>query len=456
MLEASGLRAGRPGDSDADSDTDADSDVDGDGDADSDGDGDSDTEVDVDADSDADVDRDSDADVDETCIDGELECQGDRLMRCAAGVFVEERRCLLGCNVVDARCYGLDPSNLDGSNLDVASGDLVISGEVLFDTGPCVEDAFGPSPPHVAVSTSRAGRSVCVIAASSISVESAGVLRFIGHRPAFLLSTGPIDVSGRIVASAVGSEPGPGGRRPATRSTSPSPCDGEVPPCTEADAHDAGGGGAGHGAVGGAGGRICGGEGGAVRGVVELDPLTGGCGGAEGQLGDGYGQGAGGAGGGELQISSASSIAVATSGRVTVGGGGGGGAEQWSSGGGGGAGGGILIEAPEIRVAGRIAANGGGGGGGSYGLNGEDGRDDDVRAVGGASTSDTGAPGGRGGAGATPGGEPGEGGTYYNGGGGGGAAGRVRINTATGAATITGAVSPSTADTFTEGVVRAR
>jgi hypothetical protein len=143
-------------------------------------------------------------------------------------------------------------------------------------------------------------------------------------------------------------------------------------------------------------------------------------------------------------------ILVEASGRILASGGGGGGAGYEAAGGGGGSGGGVLLEAPSVTVRGVIAANGGGGGAGNGGESGSDGLPSDEHAPGGP---DPGAYAERGGSGSaahevdgeTP---PSD---RYNGGGGGGGAGRVRCNTASGIAEVTGLVSPATSDTFSVG-----
>jgi hypothetical protein len=113
---------------------------------------------------------------------------------------------------------------------------------------------------------------------------------------------------------------------------------------------------------------------------------------------------------------------------------------------GGGSGGAILIESEVVTIAGTIAVNGGGGGSGAgsgagAGKNGDDGHDSDATPASGGVPSAT-DHGGNGAAGDTPDGDDGLSSTGESGAEGGGV-GRVRINTASGLATVSGLVTPS-------------
>ena len=189
-----------------------------------------------------------------------------------------------------------------------------------------------------------------------------------------------------------------------------------------------GGGGGGYGAGGGTGGNS-GGAGGIGYGNATITSLVGGSGG-----GGGHNSGhVGGGGGGAIQLVSNTSF-VFNAGGINAGGCGGHSTagDGNGGGGGGGAGGAILLEAPTVRVSGALAVNGGAGGG-----NNTDGGDGSLDRTP-ASNADG---GGTGGAGGTPGGAPGA-----SGGGGGGGTGRLRINTRSGQATVTGTLSPSFTD----------
>jgi hypothetical protein len=145
--------------------------------------------------------------------------------------------------------------------------------------------------------------------------------------------------------------------------------------------------------------------------------------------------GAGGGGGGALQISAAMAITVGPSGVLKASGGGGaGGLSAPRGGGGGGSGGEIVLEAPELTIAGVIAANGGGGGGGGgnagggcipcAATDGKDGNASTVPAAAGAGGIPQGSTGGAGGIVPAPAAAPG---ANFNSKGGGGGAGVGRI-----------------------------
>ncbi len=173
-----------------------------------------------------------------------------------------------------------------------------------------------------------------------------------------------------------------------------------------------GGGGGGLAGSGGAGSGSV--RGGAASGDETLVPLLHGSGG-----GGGY-EGAGGRGGRGIQISSLLRIRASAQSLIDVRGSGG-----QSGGGGGGAGGAVLLEAPEVELAGRIVANGGGGG--SCSARGSLGSSEVARAPGAEGCGGRGGAGG--GADAVDGGDAIEG---TEGAGGGGAAGRIRINATSG------------------------
>jgi hypothetical protein len=193
-----------------------------------------------------------------------------------------------------------------------------------------------------------------------------------------------------------------------------------------------GGGGGGFQRAGQSGGN--GGSGGGAGGVIQAAPdvLIGGCPGGKGGGGPSNTT-SGGSGGGALHLASAATVAVSSSGLINAGGRGGRGAqaEDGKGGGsGGGSGGMIWIEAPNVMLAGPIAANGGGGGEGSSGSNdgrgGTRGDTDALAASGGRGNDSNGGDGGDGDAGptavATMQGE-----SNASGGGGGGGVGYIRI-----------------------------
>lgn len=313
---------------------------------------------------------------------------------------------------------------------------------------------------------------LAVVSLDSFHIQPNATLRVTGDNALVVLTCQEVDIKGSLDASgqagqmqpdAIGipGQDGPGGFAGGDQNGGQGMGPGGGGGGGEADCHelvDSGGAGGGFHAPGGAGGdgrwNDCdrhGPEGGSAVGDATLTPLLGGSGGGGG--GDGSG-GPGGGGGGAIQLVSAGQIVIEVGGLVRVAGGGGAGGHDGldsSAGGGGGAGGAILLEAPAVIVRGALAANGGGGGAG-YGDNlewadqvapsGFDGGSDATPAPGGAGAG-LGGSGGPGGAGAHADGQPGQ--TAQNAGGGGGAAGRIRINSASGQATFeSGAlISPS-------------
>jgi hypothetical protein len=179
-----------------------------------------------------------------------------------------------------------------------------------------------------------------------------------GGPPLIVVAAGPVTVNAIIHGGGVGPTAGPG----AVTDTS-QPGVGTAG-CTSSSAGGQGGGFGTAGALGGTYPPSCTATGGQVFGALISDFNGGGSGGAgDNVCGAGVHGGLGGGGGGAIQISSAVSITIASSGGVNVGGGGGeGGCPGDYTGGGGGAGGMVFLEAPMISVAGNLAANGGGGG----------------------------------------------------------------------------------------------
>jgi hypothetical protein len=278
-------------------------------------------------------------------------------------------------------------------------------------------------------------------AVESLTVGDGAILRGIGAHALILVAKGPAEIHGILDVSAGHCSittdgpgcAGPGGGA-ATVGCSPGKPGGMS---TGATGGGGGGGFASPGGAGGAGGAfsVMGGAGGSAMGCLgpTLDPIHGGSGGGSG------GARAGGGGGGAVQVTSYTSITLAsptvanTCGAWAGGAGGGGGAPGGSGpfgGGGGGAGGAILFEAPvvNIRMGAVLAANGGGGGAGAATVDGKPGQFGTAPASGGSSV----APGGAGAAGSASAidGSPGMMTQQSSpaGGGGGGGLGRIRIN----------------------------
>lgn len=174
----------------------------------------------------------------------------------------------------------------------------------------------------------------------------------------------------------------------------------------------------------------------AVYGSPSIVPLSGGSAGGGGAVG-------GGAGGGALQLVAGGTFSMGAGSHVGVGGGGGPqGGTIGQDAGGGGSGGSLLIEATKVKIAGKLGANGGGGGGSQN--DGHDATTDANPAAGGPGAS----TGGTGAAGATVDGASATAATTSSSaGGGGGGAGRIRINSASGSADLTGATLSPAAST---------
>ena len=270
-----------------------------------------------------------------------------------------------------------------------------------------------------------------VIYAGNVMFTANAQLRAVGSRPLAIIAFGDVSLGAGALIDV-----GAGGAGAFTM----------CPNGAARGENDGGGGGGGGGgsfaALGGKGGNgnsDGGGSDGGAAGVVVPLPAgpRGGCPGAGGGNGDQDG-GEGGPAGGALYIASATQIELLSNAAINAGGGGGGGGRQSglsngdAGGGGGGSGGMILLEAPKVRSAGVLAANGGGGGEGSgdgdAGNPGARGPASTMRADGGKSGSPTGTDGGKGGAAATTAGDPPPGNPQAGGaGGGGGGVGYIKV-----------------------------
>jgi hypothetical protein len=319
--------------------------------------------------------------------------------------------------------------------------------------------SFGCQPPPLpsrVISQGPMNPPAVVISAPSIRITPAGSLTFLGSEHAVILFAwgdvtveGTIDVSAREVAMVPVS--GPGGSPFDCSSTAG---DGRSPPQGSPQTLGGGGGQGGSfvtaGGVGGDGTAALnsGGRGLLPVGGPNLIPLRGGC---EGARGGGMPGAPGGGGGGALQMTCGGTLTV--TGTILSAGGGGRGARADNNqldgpgGGGGGAGGAILLEAQQVHVTGRLAANGGSGGEGEsttgLGASGLAGRVGVEQTPNGGGIS-CGGNGGLGGArmGPATNGLPAEGVAPCGGGGGGGSAGRIRINAPRGCTGVTQVVSP--------------
>lgn len=354
-------------------------------------------------------------------------CDDSTLVRCNDdGTGEVEEMCPLGCSATEPRCIELIPSNglakfveLAGNHADLNLG---LSAKINTDTGEVLV-AGALVGVDTDVVTQPGAPTIRVLMVRSLTANAVVVT---GTNALAIVSGGEIKLDGIFSVSAHGVTAGPGAFYEES-------CTGKLPP--PENVGGAGGGGFGsEGGQGGSRGREKGmpGAGGKKSGTDFLAPLRGGCDG-----GWNYGNRGPGGGGGAIQLVSRTVISV--NGILAANGGGGFG--------GGGAGGGILLEAPAVRIAGKVVANGGGGGGCEQGA---DGRTD----VGG--TGGTGCGGrvnglfvdnGGGGNGAAwdSGAAPGASRILLNGdaGSGGGGFGRIRVNTAPGGLLTTGVFSPN-------------
>jgi hypothetical protein len=388
-----------------------------------------------------------------SCTASTTTCNGDNLVTCDSGGHATTVPCALGCNaaVSPAVCLTLSPSNLDASSCD--RGPLLTG--IAYPSGPTqvsTDDCTGGS----VVAQASAGPDLCVFHYSDITVPADAVVTFVGHRIPVLVATGSISLEGTIDVSAKGPRPGPGASGLAL----------VVRGASGDSGTGAGAGGGGHLTAGGSGGTAAGTStseaGGAAGGNPALSPISGGgFGGIGGRpcvnLCPTPLDSRGGAGGGAIEMVGCQSLTIGAAAMINAGGGGGPGGDPPTvdkppgGGDGGGAGGSILLEAPVLNLpsGATLVANGGGGGGGGSrvasalaGGPGEDGAVVVKPAGGGASSAGKGGEGGTGGGanGTSP---PKPGGNGDSAGGGGGAAGRIRLNTRSGHATVASGVITS-------------
>lgn len=370
-----------------------------------------------------------------TCERNTTTCSDDTETTCGPdGLVSETKSCPLGCSDSGETCADIVPSNNMGQYLhDAESGpELELPAGTVIHTGAgtvLVNDSL-VTVPSVMVEAPLFGVDVRVFLVASLEVT--GAVSIEGEAAVAFVSAGDIVIQGgHLSVDARGQQSGPGAGPDG---------DGVGGVCVPNACRGNGGGGfGGRGGNGGSVGGSAGGAGGAAVGNEMLVPLRGGGRGASG-----------GGGGGSLQLVSRTNITITGGGVVSASGAG----YLLNQVGGGGAGGGLLLEAPLVLVSGAgsaLAANGGGGGCISPSQSAENGRYDDQRARGCASSSasENGA-GGAGGAGlANSAGIAGSAGSI-NGGGGGGGAGRIRINTrAAGFVVTNGAIVSPQASTGT-------
>jgi hypothetical protein len=329
---------------------------------------------------------------------------------------------------------GFQPSNINVADIMSAvaaaqAEDVTESCKVDTDKTNPDTDCFN-SPIHTVKQPD--GTRVNLVVVKSLTLEKGATITAQGDVPFVLVSLADITLSGGIDAHSSLIDVGAGGAPGAA---------------SDAKGGGAGGGAAGSGTkfVGGSGGSYCGVGGpgggqsvtGASVGSIDIRPLVGGSSGGGGDVGSG-------AGGGGIQLVADGALTIKASSSITVGGASGvmSGLSNYENSGGGGSGGSILLEATSIDVAGTLAANGGGGGGSYSGAAANDASANATPAAGGKGDT-SGAAGGAGGAGSTSKGSAGEAGKGLNSGGGGGGGGRIRMNSVSGSASMTGTISPA-------------
>jgi len=332
------------------------------------------------------------------------------------------------------------PSNFDPSAVTTDGiGDVDVSG-----TEPCTLDTdqgtlvcANQATPFAIVTTpvNQGNQTAMLFAFNSFKLDAGTTLTVQGTKPLIIYSLGAVEIDGTIDLAAHGGTEGAGGFHVS------GPGEGHPGGLDNTNAEISGGSGASFCGLGGGGAPLVGDGGttstpGASYGTADLVPIWGGSAGGS--------HSASGYGGGAIQIVSKTSLNIASGGGINVDGDGG--DDHFTIGGGGGSGGSILLESLTVTIGGTLSANGGGGGDTS--TPGADGNFGSTPAAGG------GTAGGAGSGGATTSGLNGStvGGDY---GGGGGGAGRIRINTSSGLASISGTVSPSLTTTCaTQGVVK--
>ena len=269
----------------------------------------------------------------------------------------------------------------------------------------------------------------------SLTIDPSATLTLSGPRAIIIAASGAVAVHGLLSVAASAQTAGPGGYSPGAN---PGPGVGANGNSTAYAGYASGGGS--FCGVGGKGASLQPPDspGGKTYGNQTLTPLLGGSAGGWPCGTDGA------AGGGAIQVASGPSITIGAQGAISAGGGGGGSC----NGSGGGSGGAILLEAPTVTLFGALAANGGSGAvnnGASY--TGSNATPNDQPAPGHPGSGGDGSAGkvinGADGLTFTP-----ESGPPFYGAGGGGA-GYIRINTASGSASIDSAAvvspDPSTA-----------
>jgi hypothetical protein len=331
----------------------------------------------------------------------------------------------------DAGPLGFTVSNFSAAGVDAgdAGGDWRGAQAGILTTMTC-DNTCLPASPVTIQQNDVNGTLADLYVLKSLTLGATTSLALSGPRPIILAVLTTVDIQGQLIVTAGGfstpGAPGPGVGQGGASFPNSAPGGGSY--CGKG----------GHGSASAPPAAA----GGTTYGSSAVTPLVGGSTGGMASADGGNGCPLGARGGGALQIVAGTSIAVGQYGAINAGGGGG----IACAGGvtGGGSGGAILLEAPTVTIRGNLAANGGGAAIGR--ANGSAATADDQPAPGAGYTIDAAAGlGGGGSASISINGGTGISGSCSDNSciaGGGGGAGRIRINTASGRAVITGIVSP--------------
>lgn len=385
-----------------------------------------------------------------TAPHGQLSCDtGTCLVRCDAAFTNADGIVGNGC---EKPVFAWKVSNVDPSNpalMAAVAPSLTINCSATLDLGNAAfsgsVDICSQQLQPVVVPQRAGAPDLVVFATRHLNVTSGSTFQFAGARPVVIVVYGDAEIDGQLDVSAAGASGGPGSNFECTPGAGGNGVN-------DSD-HAGGGGGGGFGTSGGSGAAstddALGGPGGAASTDAALAPLRGGCSGGLGGQAEGATT-AGGGGGGALQLSVAGRLRVA--GTIAAAGGGGqvGSYETGvlgDGGGGGGSGGAILVEATNIETVfgAWLTTNGGGGGEGRVAYQdpwdaGSDGAHSGMDVAPGGSGS---SPGGNGAAGPTPATAGPACSSSYSCGGGGGGGGLGRVVLRSAACQLGGSTTPA-------------
>jgi hypothetical protein len=322
----------------------------------------------------------------------------------------------------DAGVLGFTPSNFNPAGVDAGdAGPSWAGAQDAMITTACTNCL----PVTATTIAMNDGTLADVYVLKSLLISQTASLRLTGTNPVILAVLETVDIQGLLLVNGVSLPPA--GAGPGGFASGPNPGPGAGQPPSGAADPDSNGGGGSYCGLGGTAGTQMGAAAapGMTYGNATLTPLVGG---SAGGVVDSLSYA-----GGAIQIVAGQSITVRSFGGINAGGSG---TSNVNGYGGGASGGAILLEAPTVTIDGNLAANGGGA---------MSGFSSGADATANAQPAPGATPyGGAGSAGTTIDGANGTAGTGADAtGGGGGGAGRIRVNTASGSASITGIVSPA-------------